>query len=57
MADAVAYHVVARDTNGQLASEIYVKPEELRHTVKLLQEELFTVTSEALSELPEGVEL
>jgi hypothetical protein len=57
MADVIAHHVIARDVNGQLASDSYVKPEELRNTVRLLTQEYLTVKIEDLTELPEGVEL
>jgi hypothetical protein len=57
MADAVAIHITAYDSNGEIVFDGYAKPDMARNTVKLLKEELLTVKQEPVTELPEGVEL
>lgn len=55
MDEAVAYKLTA--TKGDTTMTQYVAPDSRRYAVKLLQEEGYAVTDEALTELPEGVEL
>ena len=58
MADeSLAYLLEARDTTGEVAASVYVKPEDVRYKTKLYMEEGFDVSSTPVSELPEGVEL
>jgi hypothetical protein len=55
MEDVTAYKLTA--TKGDATMTQYVAPDSRRYAAKLLQEEGYTVTEEALTELPEGVEL
>lgn len=55
MDEAVAYKLTA--TKGDSTMTQYVAPDSRRYAAKLLQEEGYAVTEEALTELPEGVEL
>lgn len=55
MDDVVAYKLTA--TKGDASMTQYVAPDSRRYAGKLLQEEGYEVTEEALTELPEGVEL
>lgn len=57
MADQNVVHITATDMRGETVHDSYVKPSRSRYTVKLLKEEGFTVKTEIVSELPEGIEL
>lgn len=57
MADVVAYHVVGKNSNGEIVSDTYVSPDNLRIVVRTLNEEYLKVEKEPLTELPDGVEL
>ncbi len=54
--DAVAYKLTATST-GTVVSIQYTSPDSRRYAAKLLMEEGYEVTEEALSEMPEGVTL
>lgn len=57
MAEQNAVHITATDMRDEVVHDSYVKPSRSRYVVKLLKEEGFTVKTEIVTELPEGVEL
>mgnify|MGYP006266774183 CR=1 FL=1 len=57
MAETIAFHILAKDAKGNVVFERYVHPDQARQVARPLQDELFDVTVEPVTELPEGVEL
>lgn len=54
--DVVAYKLTAKSDNGTELVQ-YVAPDSRRYAAKLLVEEGYEVSEDALTELPEGVVL
>jgi hypothetical protein len=55
--DVVAYKLTATSDSGTVVAVQYVSPDSRRYAAKLLVEEGYEVTEEALNEMPEGVSL
>lgn len=57
MADDIAGYKLTASKDDAVVMTQYVSADSKRYATKLLREEGYTVAEEALTELPEGVEL